>query len=450
MAMLTAEQLKQQITEVVVPLIKEHASKDVADLVRQNVETMLAAARSGRPDYAARLLDGGEGPPVPSEAMGVVTPDGRIVLRARHPEERGMLFARYVRALAGARNDKDKAIKVAKMWGYTDVAAALEKSAEKAMSAGDPLAGGFLVPTEFSQDIIELLRASAVVRSLNPLTMPMTSGSIKVPKITGGTTAAYIGENTNITKSELATGQITMTFKKLAALVPISNDLLRYSSPSADGIVRDDAVRSLSAREDLAFIRGNGLSGTPKGLKDWIAAGGKFDGTGTVNLANVTNDLGHAIRNVMDANINLVIGQAGTGAITVNPGWIFAPRTWQYLFTVQTGLGTHAFKDEMMRGTLWGWPYRVTTQIPITMTAAGADTGGTQSEAYFGAFAHAVIGESLGLIVDASQEAAYHDGSAVVATFSQDQTVIRVIAEHDFALRHDRAFSLIQKVTYGA
>lgn len=433
MAMLTAEQLKQQITEVVVPLIKEYATKDVADLVRQNVEAAVAKAQQGRPSYAAHLFGDGQA------GTG----------QAQTPPEKGMLFARYVRALAGARNDKDKAIKVAKMWGYHDVAAALEASNEKAMSAGDPTAGGFLVPTEFSQDVIELLRASAVVRSLNPLIMPMTVGHLKIPKVTSGVTAAYIGENTNITKSELGTGQIDMNFKKLAALVPISNDLLRYSSPSADGIVRDDSVRALSAREDLAFIRNDGTSGVPKGLKNWIAAANKFNANSTVNLANVTTDLGKAIRLIMDANINLVINQGGTGAVDVRPGWIFAPRTWQYLFTVQTSLGTHAFKDELMRGTLWGFPYRVTSQIPITMSGA-ADTGGTQSEVYFGAFAHAVIGESLGLIVDASQEAAYHDGSAVVATFSQDQTVIRVIAEHDFALRHDRAFSLVQQVTYGA
>jgi HK97 family phage major capsid protein len=48
-----------------------------------------------------------------------------------------------------------------------------------------------------------------------------------VPKITGGSTAGYVGENANITKTQPTTGQITLTFKKLAALVPISNDLLR-------------------------------------------------------------------------------------------------------------------------------------------------------------------------------------------------------------------------------
>lgn len=420
MAPMTEAQLKSLINDVTMPLIQRFAGEQVATLVKETMQAEFARQPS-REDYVARMLD---------EA---VTRGGRAAVIP----EKGMLFGRYVRALAAGKNDKTRAAKIAKAWGYTDVAMAIEAAEEKAMSAGDPTGGGFLVPVEFSQDVIELLRASGVVRSLNPLTMPMTTGSVKVPRITAGTTAAYVGENTNITKTELQTGQLTMTFKKLAALVPISNDLLRYSAPSADGIVRDDCIRAMGAREDLAFIRGDGLSGVPKGLKNWIDGANKFNANATVNLANVTSDLGKMMQLIMDANITLIIQQGATGAVDVRPGWIFSPRQWKYLTTVQTGTGQYAFRDEMLRGTLWGFPYRVTTQCENTTV-------------YFGCFAHAVIGESLGLIVDASQEAAYYDGSNVVAAFSQDQTVIRVLAEHDFALRHDKAFSMADTVTWGA
>jgi HK97 family phage major capsid protein len=423
MAQLSREELKAMIAEVTVPLIKSTAGKDVAELVRQAVEQQLAAKQpsAGIPEYLSRLF-------AEKSAPEKAAP--------------GMTFARYLRALAAARNDKEKAVKIAKAWGYDDVAAGLEKSIEKAMAAGDPTAGGFLVPVEFSQDVIELLRATGVVRSLGPTTMPMTSGSVKVPRITSGSSASYVGENTNIAKSQVGTGQLTLTFKKLAVLVPISNDLLRYSAPSADGIVRDDAVRAMGAREDLAFIRGDGMSGTPAGLKTWINAANKFAAQSDT-LANITTDLGNCMKLVMDQNITLIMQQGATGSVDVRPGWIFSPRTWKRLTTVQTTTGAYAFRDEMLRGTLWGFPFRVTTQVPSNLGT------GTHSEIYFGAFAHAVIGESLGLIVDASQDAAYHDGNNVVAAFSQDQTVIRVMAEHDFALRHDGAFAMIEEVTWG-
>ena len=417
----TEKDLNAHIKDVIAPMVTDvMGSSEVADVIRDAVAESLKGDDKGG-GIAQKLMESGE-----QVTSLVVAPQKEYPI--------GSGFACYVRALAAGRNDPAKAAIYAAEWGRKDVADAINA---KAMGSNVPGAGGFLVPTEFSDDVIELLRASAVVRGLGPTVIPMATGTIKVPRITSGANASYIGENTNVTKSELETGQITLTFKKLAALVPISNDLIRYASPAADTLVRDDMIRALSAREDLAFIRDDGLNGKPLGIKNWIHADNKFTANTTVNLVNVTTDLGTAMQNLMDAEINLIVQQGGTGAIDVRPGWLFNPRAWKYLTTVQTGLGTHAFRDEMLRGTLWGYPFRVTTQVENTTV-------------YFGAFAHAVIGEALGMTVDASQDAAYHDGNNVVAAYSQDQTVIRVIAEHDFALRHDKAFSLIESVTWGS
>lgn len=418
MSTMTKEDLTKFIKEATVPMVKEVVGAQVAEVVEAAVaRAMEAATKQARSAGFAQAMFG-DGAPAAS---------GQVKLAP------GMLFARYARALAAARGDREKAAKTAAHWGYREVA----ESINKAMAAGDPVAGGFLVPPEFSSDVIELLRASAVVRSLDPLTMPMANGSVKVPRITQGVTAGYVGENITIPKSEMKTGQLTLTFKKLAALVPISNDLIRYSTPQADQVVRDDAVRALATREDRAFIRDNGTDGTPQGLKNLIHPDNKFAANGTVNLANVTADLGEAMQKIMDAEITLIIQQGGTPGIDARPGWLFSPRQWKYLTTVLTANGVYAFRDEMLRGTLWGFPYRVTTQVE-------------NDTVYFGCFAHAVIGEATGLIIDASGEAAYNDGNGLVAAFSQDQTVIRVIAEHDFNLRHDKAFSLITGVTWGA
>jgi HK97 family phage major capsid protein len=437
---MTTKELEAFIRDQVAPMIKDTVGPMVAELVRESVNQTIQA-RSAEGTRVASLLA------TPGERDG-------------DPRGKGLAFARGIRAIAAAKilgGGAERAIQVLHGWGDKDLAEQWEAGRQKALAAGDPTAGGFLVPIQFSQDIIELLRPSAVVRSLDPSIMPMPMGSVKVPKITQGATASYIGENANITQSQEGTGQLTLTFKKLAALVPLSNDLVRYSSPAADSIVRDDMVRAMATREDKAFIRDDGTSGTPRGIKNWIHAANKFDANGTVNLANVTIDLGKAIQRLMAADVPLVVQQFPAGGpnqvqpVTARPGWIMSPRTYMYLTTVQNGQGFYAFRPEMMTGTLWGFPYRVTSQVLETMTSAFVDTGGTQTELYFGAFAHAVIGEALGLMVDASMEAAYANAAGtVVAAFSQDQTVVRVLAEHDFALRYDKAFALIQKVTWGA
>ena len=414
MAEMKRSELKEYIESIATQVLGKNVNDDVAEVVKESVSEALKAPQQDA--VAPHLFD---------DTQRGEDRDAPAVVK-------GAGFACYARAIAAAHNDPEKAALIAEEWKRPEVAAAIRK----AMGSNVPTAGGFLVPPEFSSEVIELLRASGVVRSLGVSTIPMPNGTINIPRITSGATASYIGENTNIDKSELETGQITLTFKKLAALVPVSNDLIRYAAPSADGIVRGDMIRALQAREDLAFIRGDGLHGTPKGLKNWIHADNKF-ASGGATLALVTTDLGDAMQKLMDAEINLTPQQGGTGDLNINAGWIFHPRQWKFLTTVQTGLGTHAFRDEMLRGTLWGYPFRVTTQCENTTV-------------YFGAFSHAVLGESLNMMVDASQEAAYHDGSAVVASFSLDQTVIRVIAEHDFALRYDKAFALITSVTWGA
>jgi HK97 family phage major capsid protein len=108
--------------------------------------------------------------------------------------------------------------------------------------------------------------------------------------------------------------------------------------------------------------------------------------------------------------------------------------------TIRDGNGNFAFREEMLGGKLWTFPYRVTTQIPINL----AYTGTAESENYLADFADCVIGESDEIIIDASPNAAYFDtaSAAVVSAFSRDETVIRAIARHDFGMRHDESVAI--------
>ena len=129
----------------------------------------------------------------------------------------------------------------------------------------------------------------------------------------------------------------------------------------------------------------------------------------------------------------------------IRPGWLFSPRTEHYLMTIRDGNGNFAFREDMLAGKLWGYPFGVTTQIPDNL-GGGSD----ESEIYLVDMADSVIAESTNLIIDVSSEAAYHDGGNVVSAFSLDQTVIRVIASHDFGMRHDASVAVLSAVKWGA
>jgi HK97 family phage major capsid protein len=289
-----------------------------------------------------------------------------------------------------------------------------------------------VIPSQLSADVIEFLRPASVVRRLNPNTIPMPNGNLRIPKVTGGSSASYQGENQNISQTQLVVGQVALTFKKLTALVPASNDLLRYSGPgaaSADAMIRDDVVRAIAQRENQAFLRDDGSSSTPKGILNWAAPANVF-ASNAATLAGMVIDLGAAILRLMNNNI-----PEGRWA------WIMSPRNWNSLMTVQNTNGFFVFRDEMSRGTLWGYPFAYTTQMPGS---------GTTGEMYLVNMADAIIGDSMALQVDVSMEASYIDAnsSSLVSAFSLDQSIVRAITEHDFAMRRGESVAVINTMSW--
>lgn len=392
--------------------VKEHAGPLVADALRDALEPL----RKQQTEWGDKI------------AKMTADPQPPLIQRTGAP---GEAFCKYVVAIATAAYKKVRPEDIARGWKDEALAKAIEQGREKALSTVAGADGGYIVPPQFSTDIIEFLRPMSIVRALGPLVIPMPTGTVRIPKLTGGSAASYIGENQNLPNTQPTFGQVVLTFKKLAALVPISNDLLRYSSPGADAIVRDDLVRAMAQRENQAFIRDDGTASTPKGLRYWTLAANALTSAGTwATLANIVTDMGALILALKNANVPMT-----------RPAWLMNPTTWNRLMITQNTNGFFVFREEMMAGRLWGMPFGVSTQVPANVGT------GAQSEIYLVDFADAVIGESMNLVVDASMEAAYYDGANVQAAFSLDQTVIRAIMEHDFAMRRQESVAYVTATT---
>jgi HK97 family phage major capsid protein len=101
----------------------------------------------------------------------------------------------------------------------------------RALVVSTATAGGFIVPPDYHAEIIELLRAQAVIRAAGPRVMPMPRGTMTLPGQASAASAAYGSESQAITVSQPGLNQQVLSFKKLRAMVPISNDMLRYSEP---------------------------------------------------------------------------------------------------------------------------------------------------------------------------------------------------------------------------
>lgn len=360
--------------------------------------------------------------------------------RERKPEEKGLMFARHARAMYLGQGDVERAIhEVKRQWGAEDpVLKGLEGTLKlKNLSAGNALGAGNIVIPEWSREWIELLRNQTVIRGLAGVrTFPMPVGAITMRKQSVAGIAYYVGEAANITKSDQNVNLVNMVYKKLAALTVVSNDLLRFAGPEADAFVRDDLLMVSAIREDLAFLLGDGTAGTPVGIFNFTASGSKFASAGTT-LANTQTDLSKAIRKLQEGNVPLTLD---------NGYWLMAPRTYWGIFNLVSTTGNYIFRDELQRGRLLGYQFKVTNQIPINVGATGTGSGA----ASLLMFVHApscLIGDALNVQVDVFFNGAYYDGSAVVSGISTDESVIRVLREHDFALRHDLGAAVVLNET---
>lgn len=356
-------------------------------------------------------------------------PAASLPATPRVPDVPGAKVSRMVRALASAQGNPELAAKIAIDRGFgEDVAMSLNT-----LTSG---AGGVLVPTNLSSEVIELMRPKAVVRRLGARALPLNNGNVTMPRLKGGAVVGYIGSDSDVPATQQQFDDLKLSAKKLAALVPISNDLLSYSgaNPNVDRIVVSDLTGALAAREDKAFIRDDGTGNTPKGLLFWALAGNKMAASDGATLQKVETDLN-----------KLILALESVDANMTEPGWMMSPRTFRFLEGLRDGNGNKVY-PELANKQLKGYPVGVTTQIPNNLGG-----GANASEIYFVDFGDCFIGEDEELMIDYSKEATYKDGDGnVISAFQRDQTLIRVISKHDFGPRHVESVAVLTGVAWGA
>lgn len=378
---------------------------------------------------AAERLAAASAVPLNESAQGNNSPPAHISGPFNEQTKPGVAMAQMVRLLVQAQGNQQQAAELAKANNFgADVHMALST-----VTAG---AGGVLVPENFSTSVIESLRPKSVVRRMGAVSLPLNNGNLTMPRILGNTQVSYIGTEEDIPVTDMQFGDLKLASKKAAALVPISNDLIAYSgvNPRIDAQVSGDLSTSMALSEDLHFIRSAGGGSLPKGLRYWAPAGNVSGAPSGATLAIVDLYLGGMMLRLEAANVDLA-----------SCGWIMAPRTVRWLQSLRDGNGNKAY-PEIDTGNLKGYPFALTTQIPVNLGA-----GGNESEIYFVNFADCYIGEDTNLAIAISTEASYKDANGnTVSAFQRDQTLIRVISKHDFGPRHVESVSVGTGITWGA
>ena len=305
-----------------------------------------------------------------------------------------------------------------------------DNTRKKVMGAlGGGPGGGYIVPMIYVAELIELLRAEAVVAALGATVLAALQGSpVYIPRQSAGSTGYWVGENVAITGSDLTLEQISLTPKKVGALVKLSNTLLKLSNPSAEALVRSDIATAIALQIDLKAFRGTGASNQPTGIAN----------TASINTVAIgTNGGDLSWDNLIDMEYALAEDNALRGKL----GFAFHPAIRRKLlktkvaqYSGDTG-GNYYVSPPITETTFQAWlgyPYKMTTQIPINLTKG---SGTALTEVYYGNWADLLIGQWGGMEIMASQETS--------DSFEKDQTWVRILQEVDLAVRHPESFCLV-------
>jgi HK97 family phage major capsid protein len=137
---------------------------------------------------------------------------------------------------------------------------------ERARAEATVGAGGALVPAPLSARVIDLMRARTVVLRAGAVTVPMTSQTLALARLTGEGTPAWKTEGANITAADLTFDRVTFTARTLVRRVDLSVELFEDADPSSEDVIARSFAGQMAVEVDRAALLGTGTAPEPRGV----------------------------------------------------------------------------------------------------------------------------------------------------------------------------------------
>lgn len=144
--------------------------------------------------------------------------------------------------------------------------------------------GGYLVPDEYEQTLVQALEDENFFRSI--ATTITTAGDRKIPMVTGHGTASWAEEKTKLKESDETFGQETLGAYKAATTVKVSEELLYDSVFNLEAYISQEFARRIGSLEEEAFLVGDG-TGKPTGVFNSAQTGVTSASASAINFDDI-------------------------------------------------------------------------------------------------------------------------------------------------------------------
>lgn len=317
--------------------------------------------------------------------------------------------------------DKQLALDYAKKMFPEDKA--LHAVMQKDMTANVPSAGGYGIPQILLPDYVNYLYAKTILDKVGAVKYPMVNGNMRLARVDATSSFTWGGETPIGNATQPTLGDITLNAKKGTAIVPLSNSLLRQNAIGIDSLISRDLQRIATIAIDNALFYGLGNQYQPLGLENisGIQSSGS-SGSPTALTPQFPIDMMALLE---QANVPME-----------NVCWVMNPVAKGWLMGKAFSSGPFAWANEMnVNKTLNGYPFHASA----TIKNSGASP--TWGNIWLADFSELVWGVSYDIAIDISREGTYVNSSGTtVSAFQRDETLIRLITEQDFNVRHPVSF----------
>lgn len=213
-----------------------------------------------------------------------------------------------------------------------------------ALKVGKEKDGGYLVPDELEEGLVEALEENSVIRKLSNVVT--TKGLYKVEELVKGPTGYWVEEGGPMDFSDMEFYEVVLDAHKNGVMVGVTEELLEDSGFDIEKYLTKVVGQTVGELEEEAFVSGNGTA-RPRGFL--------LDAVVGVETTEITGDA-------------LVMLQSSVGSkFAKNAVWVMSEEAERELRKIKSYGGRPLWEPDMTKGApdrIFGKPVYVCSAMP--------------------------------------------------------------------------------------
>jgi HK97 family phage major capsid protein/HK97 family phage prohead protease len=288
-------------------------------------------------------------------------------------------------------------------------------------------AGPLVIAQNMASEFAEYLRPMTIIGRIPGLRrVPF---NISLPRMTGGLSGGWVGEAAPKPLSSATFDTITLRWAKAAAITVLTEELVRFSNPAAEDVVRNDLARGITQFLDRQFVDPSVAAVTnvsPASITNGVTA---ITPTG-VNLAAFRADVRTMMQGLLVTNQEISSGV-----------WIMTQQQALALALAQNSLGQIVYPGmSATGGTLLGFPVITSENLPAA--------GGSPADGYpliFVIASEILLADDGQVMIDASREASLNMDSTPDSPPTASTNMISLWQMNMLGLRAERWITWLRR-----